>query len=446
MERRLVVGIALLLMGWGRPPAAVAATVEELEAQLKVQAQQIQELQQQLAELKVAQPVQPVTDTERAEAPTWPEQSERFSRRGQASMFGGVASKPFLRRFGRNTYVGGYMDMVFKDSESGNAFFDQHRLIPFIYADVSERVKFATEIEFEHGGPNATGQAGEAKVEFATLDYLIAEAINFRGGIVLSPLGKLNLVHDSPLQDLTERPLVDQFIIPTTLSEAGMGLFGTFTPTELSKLDYEVYLTNGFRGLTGETAATVNIKRTNGLRDARPSQRSDINDEPAMVGRLAWSPFLGLELGTSAHLGTYDTKGKEFLRICAVDAAFQHGPFELLGEGAYAAIDNDSALATSLGVPGDMYGYYLQGNYHFMPSALRRWAPKIFTDESTFTAVTRFDGVNLDGNRTQRYTLGLNFRPTEDTVFKSDFQWNQESGLQDSFDDNAFIFSLASYF
>ena len=52
--------------------------------------------------------------------------------------------------------------------------------------------------------------------------------LNYRGGIILSPLGKFNLVHDSPLQDLTERPMVSRFIIPTTLSESGMGFFGTF--------------------------------------------------------------------------------------------------------------------------------------------------------------------------------------------------------------------------
>ena len=57
--------------------------------------------------------------------------------------------------------------------------FDQHRLIPFIYSDVSDRVKFATEIEFEHGGPDTTGGVsggkGELKVEFATIDFLMTD-------------------------------------------------------------------------------------------------------------------------------------------------------------------------------------------------------------------------------------------------------------------------------
>jgi hypothetical protein len=434
--------LALVCAMWLLPGWAAAATVDELEVQLKAQAQTIEELKRQVQGLKKAQLVE---EAEQAGIPSVPERAQALSEREGIPGWGGVYSKPFLRRFGRNTYVGGYVDVVFKDSESGNAFFDQHRLIPFIYSDVSDRVKFAAEIEFEHGGTNNDTDDGEVKVEFATLDYLFAEPFNFRGGIVLSPLGKLNAVHDSPLQDLTERPLVDQFIIPTTLSEAGMGFYGTTAPTELSTLDYEVYLTNGFRGLTGEAAGNVHITRTNGLRNARGSQRSDINDEPAVVGRLAFSPFLGLDVGASTHVGTYDVQGKNTLGIYALDATFQRGPFELLAESAYAAIEQ-SALAERLGVPDDLYGYYLQGNYHFLPSLFRTWAPKIFTEQSTFTFVNRWDWINLDGNRSRRYTVGLNFRPVEETVFKTDFQWSRDAGALESTDDNAFIFSVASYF
>ena len=439
-----VVGV----MALGMAGTARAATVEELEARLEAQATQIEELRRELGAVKKAQAVEaapPVGEQASGKTRSWPERAEQFAKRGEAPSFGGVASKPFLHRAGGNVYVGGYADVEFKDSQDENAAFNQHRLIPFIYADVSDRVKFATEIEIEEGGPQNNTDDGELKVEFATIDYLLANAFNLRGGIILSPLGKLNLVHDSPLQDLTERPLVDQFIIPTTLSEAAMGAFGTLYPTEQSKLEYEAYLTNGFRGLTGDAAGDVVFNRTNGLRSARGSEHSDINDEPAAVGRIAFSPWLGWEVGASAHLGTYDTQGKNILGIYALDTTYQLGPFEFLAEGAYAAIERNG-LARQLGVPDDMYGYYLQGNYHFMPEFLRRHAPKIFGDESTFTLVNRWDWINLDGNRLQRYTIGLNFRPIEEMVFKTDFQFNQESGLLDSTENNAVLFSAATYF
>ena len=82
----------------------------------------------------------------------------------------------------------------------------------------------------------------EVSLEFAHIDYLINEPVNIRAGIVLIPIGKFNLLHDSPLNDLTDRPLVSQFVIPSTMSETGAGFYGTFYPGRTSKLDYEFYV------------------------------------------------------------------------------------------------------------------------------------------------------------------------------------------------------------
>ena len=86
------------------------------------------------------------------------------------------------------------------------------------------------------------------QLEFAQLDYLITEPVNLRAGIILMPVGKFNLLHDSPLNDLPDRPMVDRLVIPTTWFEAGAGIYGTFYPSALSKLDYELYAVNGMGG------------------------------------------------------------------------------------------------------------------------------------------------------------------------------------------------------
>ena len=110
--------------------------------------------------------------------------------------------------------VGGYANVMYNnlsrqnlDNPSRNTF-GQQRMVPFIYADITDHIKFATEIEIERGGPNApqTGD-GSMQIEFAQLDYLIHEAINLRAGILLMPIGKFNLLHDSPLNDLVDRAL-----------------------------------------------------------------------------------------------------------------------------------------------------------------------------------------------------------------------------------------------
>ncbi len=368
-----------------------------------------------------------------------------------------IYARPFVSS--PKAILGGYMDIeYFNRANQGNSYFDQHRLVPFIYGDVSDRVKFAAEIEFEHG-------TNDIKVEFASIDYLIQEPINLRAGIILLPMGKFNLLHDAPLRDLTERPLVAQRIIPSTLHQPGIGTYGTFYPTTLSKLDYEVYFISGFTNAFGGASnpnANSNITVTNGIRSARSNNTAfDNNNGKAVVGRLAFSPLLGVEIGGSGFFGSYDAQSKRPLAIWAMDWTFQRGPFELIGESAWAYIrdNNLSQAGTPNGQPRRMQGYYVQLNYHFLPEWLSDLAPSFFKQEvSTFTAVARWEQMNLGQDLNdnteagklgewERLTLGLNFRPTEDTVFKTDFQYTPvgRSGNQ-RIHDTAFVASWATYF
>ena len=390
-----------------------------------------------------------------------------------------IYARPFVAA--PKAILGGYMDFEYVNREGGNPKFDLHRLVPFIYGDISNNVKFAAEIEIEHGGYNdgdpnpstasSTTQESEVKVEFAVIDYLVNEPINLRAGIILLPLGKFNLLHDSPLRDLTDRPLVDQRIIPTTLHQPGAGVYGTFYPTRLSQLNYEVYITSGFTrafGGNGNPANPAgglsNITNTNGLRSARDNSTDfDNNAGKAVVGRMAFSPILGVEFGGSGFFGTYDQNSKRPLAIWAVDWTLQRGPFELIGESAWAYIrDNNINDVTGAIAPASarlsrrMQGYYVQLNYHFLPPILAKLAPSHFRPEvSTFTAVVRWEDMNLGQDlaateagargEAQRLTFGLNFRPTEDTVIKLDYQYEPEV-LSSRTHGQAFLASAATYF
>ncbi len=84
-------------------------------------------------------------------------------------------------------------------------------------------------------------------------------------------------------------------------------------------------------------------------------------------------------------------------------------------------------------------------NYHFGGG----WIPVMA--RSRFTVVGRYELVDLDagigGDAIQRFSLGLNFRPVEDTVFKLDYRfdrlWNRVDVAERSVGVN---FSVASYF
>jgi hypothetical protein len=396
-----------------------------------------------------------------------------------------VYAKPFVSA--PKAIVGGYFDIQYRAHsnsvlESGYANgttngFDQQRFVPFIYADITEHVKFASELEIEHGIRGTSDN--EISLEFAHIDYLVNEPFNIRGGIVLIPIGKFNLLHDSPLNDLTDRPLVSQFVIPSTMSETGAGFYGTFYPGRTGKLDYEFYYTTGPCGYNSDGSPRVNEEtgtKNSRQRKCASDDGLDINNGKAVSGRLAYSPMLGVEVAGSSYYGNQSPYSYNPLSIMAIDWTLQKGPFEIIGEAAWAYARGNSraipgntigfspgALLTGVNTlnpnafaPQRMQGFYIQGNYHFMPAFLTKLSPKRFGEGSTFTAVIRFDDVNLNQDNTgpsmgrmQQISFGLNYRPVEDAVFKISYQYLPETfnvNTSQQIHDQALVISAATYF
>ena len=351
-----------------------------------------------------------------------------------------VVKNPF--GFG-NLSLGGYMDHEFENFDNSKSTFDQHRWIINIGAELHQRLKFYSEYEIEHGGPDASG-GGKAKVEQAWIDYLINDAINFRLGALLVPFGRYNIYHDSDLQDLTDRPLVARDIIPTTWTESGAGFYGEFNPKigsyEDLALSYELYAINGLDDTFSDTS----------LSGGKGSIESDNNDAKSVVGRVVLSPALGQEIGFSGYHGKYNSLDDK-ITGGAVDWLSTFGPLELVGEYAYFDVDNPPG-----GDVADTFeGYRIQANYHFWPEFLNNsFLGRDFKDPS-LTLVGRYDWAKIDDdsdsnsgdNEEERFTLGLNYRPVESWVLKLEYQWNKtENESLERGDNNGFIASVAMGF
>jgi hypothetical protein len=393
-----------------------------------------------------------------------------------------VYAKPFVSS--PKAIVGGYFDIQYRSHRKGalegygngtTNGFDQQRFVPFIYADITEHVKFASELEIEHG--IRASDSNEISLEFAHMDYLVNEPVNIRAGILLIPIGKFNLLHDSPLNDLTDRPLVSQFVIPSTMSETGAGFYGTFYPGRTSKLDYELYVTTGPCGYNKD--GSPRVSEGSGTKNSRQRKCAsddglDINNGKAVSGRVAFSPLLGVEVAGSSYFGNQSPTSYNPLSITAVDWTLQRGPFEIIGEAAWAYARGNSRAIPGSGQPVGtllqgintmnplaappqrMQGFYIQGNYHFMPAILTRLSPKRFGEGSTFTAVVRYDRVNLNmDNRSEsagqleQISFGLNYRPVEDAVFKISYQYMPKAfnpNTVERIHDGALVISAATYF
>ena len=327
------------------------------------------------------------------------------------------------------TVLGGYGEHEFEAGPGKVSRFRAHRYVLFIYSQVTDRISVATEVEFEFAGSPGKRDGvlgvGEVLLEFSVVDFEIFEWLIARAGVILMPVGTFNLRHDAPTRDLSARPIAYTTIVPSTWFESGAGFYGTVAIGDHQRINYEVYAVNGLDS---------RIYDGFGTRAARGSHFEDNNHDKAVVGRVAYSPTLGLELGLSGYTGAYD-KAKNRVNMVNLDFTWRSGKLEVLGEGVVVKVDEgfvegfsaSSTANTRDAVPESMVGFYLQANYHFMLPGLEDHLPAWLHD-ATFTGVVRYEGKDTDLARKsrlgdqRRLTLGLNFRPIEAYVLKSDFQ------------------------
>jgi hypothetical protein len=354
---------------------------------------------------------------------------------------GGIYDKPFQTRLLGRTALGGYAEAHARyervEGLKDEAGFEAKRFNLFTSTRVSDFVRLGAELEFEDGGR-------EIKLEFAAIDVLIHPALALRGGMILSPLGKFNLSHDSPLNEFTDRPLVSTEILGVALSEPGFGALGQFGIGR-GRLTYEIYGTNGFHdGLITDSEEGTRIPLGRG-------NFEDNNGSPAVVGRLAWSPTPDYELGVSAHHGAYNVFNEEGtqiderrdLSIVVLDVEALILGVRVNGEGALATIDVPAGLSGIYAAR--QAGLYVEGVREFG----RGWVRTMPT--SAFALKARFDYVDFDaqlpGQTAGQVSVGVNFRPTQDSALKFDYVRGRGRDRFNNLAQHAFLLaSLATYF
>ncbi|HEY6502790.1 MAG TPA: hypothetical protein VIZ28_02335 [Chitinophagaceae bacterium] len=153
-----------------------------------------------------------------------------------------IYNRPLLQVGRLPATLGGYVEAntayFSEDGISEGLSFQLPRLTLFVSATITQRIKFLTEIELEEGGK-------EINIEFASVDVEFHPLMNFRGGIIMNPIGSFNQNHDGPKWEFISRPISSTTIIPSTFSNVGFGLFGKNAKRQWV-WGYEAYLTNGF--------------------------------------------------------------------------------------------------------------------------------------------------------------------------------------------------------
>jgi len=211
-----------------------------------------------------------------------------------------VYNRPFLIARKLPISIGGYLEANTQyaqtDGVSDGFSFQMRRMTLFFSSTIAKKIKFLSELEFEDG-------TKEINIEFASMDIEFHPMLNFRGGIILNPIGSFNQNHDGPRWDFIDRPISATTILPATLSNVGFGLNGKYF-THNWIFGYETYLTNGFDDKiidNDESRTALAAGKSN------PEKFEESNSGlPLFTGKLAIRNRKIGEVGISYMTGVYN--------------------------------------------------------------------------------------------------------------------------------------------
>jgi hypothetical protein len=507
-----VLGVSVLLLlipvlATAQEPASTQELLLKLQQRLDAQDEEIdrlraeqQELKQQLAARPSGGPAAPAESTSAASAtqpapmPASPKAAAQSATAGDQSWWRSD-----------KLHIGGYGSFRFEagDAPDQASSFTFRRFVVTTDARITDRLRIYSETELERlvelelekgaertaGGvkfeSEVEGNAGaELGLEQLWVQFDLGKGQAIRGGLMLPPLGRFNILHDDDYWDIARRTLVDRnapvIPVPSAWRELGIGMVGGFDVGQTGKLQYQAYVMNG---------ATLDFNIENIVQTRTPSRNKleleaalgmasgaadGTQNAEAFAWRVAYSPTLAGELAVSGYHGKYTPRfiaANERLNSVAFDGKWRFGSFEVEGEYVYSNFGNTDRVAQSLaeainvsaaetdstetadleneieielsGLAKRRWGFWFDAKYHWRPE----WLKKSFLgrgfEDPQLIPIVRYERVWLDRNIEElafdagvitdfetanlsqdRITVGFNYRPTLQFGFQMAYERN----------------------
>jgi len=344
---------------------------------------------------------------------------------------GPAASKAMFNQKGVS--IGGYGEIHFvhnPDKKPKNTI-DAKRLILYFGYAFNEKLKFNSEIEWEHAFVEGKEESGETAVEFAFIDYNFSQKLGLRGGLLLIPVGIVNEYHEPPTFPSVDRPFLERNIIPSTWRELGFGAYG-----KLGNLEYKAYITNGLKPNeeAGEKVGEGEI-----LKGFRQNGFKAASDQIAFTGRLDYSLPNNLKVGISGFFGgVQDDEGNKLgsINLLSSHLWWQYGGWDLRLVGAYGTTSGADKISlgisetgcelvdTCITFPKKFYGFYTQVAYDvlkfFKVSDQQLNLFGIYENYDTHASVP--EGFEkLEGHKVEVYNIGFSYKPHPLVALKADY-------------------------
>ncbi|HJZ86835.1 MAG TPA: hypothetical protein VKN99_16785 [Polyangia bacterium] len=330
---------------------------------------------------------------------------------------------------GRRAPIGGYGEafLVRRESDTEATL---RRFVLFVGYHFTDWARLYSEIEVE--------DARELEMEQAYLELLPVrrwgDRFGVRAGLLLVPLGIINLYHEPPTFNGVDRPVVDQLILPTTWREVGVGVFGEPTPG----LHLQLYLMSGLNAANFTPAGGIGPGRGQGA-EARA-------DDAAVSGRISYNRLLGLDLGAGFYVGGAGQGtaglGGVTVGILEADLRYARQGLQLRAQYAHIFISNADKITayqrmtnpTAPAVGSSEQGTYVEAGYdllhplHGLPfQQLVAFGRYEYVDTRATLPQVPAAGAS---EALQFATFGLTYGPHPQIVFKLDYRWSLDEEPQ----------------
>lgn len=366
-----------------------------------------------------------------------------------------VYDRPFLKFNKVPIALGGYLEAnsIYSstDGVSEGLSFQARRLTMFMSASIYKRIKFLAELEFEDG-------TKEIGIEFAAMDISLLPLLNFRGGIVMNPIGGFNQNHDGPKWEFIERPDEAVQLLPATWSNVGFGFFGK---THFGNwiAGYEVYITNGF-----DDSVIDNEENKTYLPASKQNRNrfeESNNGIPLLSGKLAIKNRKIGELGVSYMGGVYNTfkmeglivDSKRRLDVFSVDfnSTIKKSGTYLVGEASYILVDVPNTYTQQYG--NQQFGAFIDIVQPIIRRKILDW------ENASLNFAARFDYVDWNigtfnesntniGDQRISITPAISFRPSSQTVLRLNYRysWDTDIFFNEKSRSASIMFGFSTYF
>ena len=179
------------------------------------------------------------------------------------------------------TVLSGYGSALYqRDFNKKESMLNLERAVVFIGHQFNSKIAVFTELEIEDAKIAGGESGGEISMEQAYLKFNLNHKQYIIAGLFVPRIGLLNENHLSVNFNGTERPMVEQMVIPATWRELGIGLYGS-----KRGYNYSLALVNGLNS-AGFTHGT-------GIRNGRAEGRTATANNLAVTASLQtfWKDF-----------------------------------------------------------------------------------------------------------------------------------------------------------